>query len=261
MKIELPSEVTKEATAEFKRLISPLCEGAELLSDKIRFYRFRSALLALREAKRLAKESDIDFKNVPIKFLVPFLENCSLEDEDSELINLWANLLTSAADSYDSSLNTFTKILSEIGPREASLLKNIIQTADESIFSYSRIVRQMLDPIGQISSLFHDMDCFEDSRHATMGFDEIQSIKFQWPISVLECCFPIRSDSLSGTMGLFVQSDEYQRFPISFDIMDRQRLIGIRRRDVELKSRRVISVTWAEATFLALDFYRSCVKA
>ena len=55
----------------------------------------------------------------------PFLEKCSLEDEDSELINQWATLLVSAGSEYKTNHPAFVDILSQIGPSEAMLLKRV----------------------------------------------------------------------------------------------------------------------------------------
>lgn len=60
---------------------------------------------------------------IPSKALVPFLGLSSLEDPDSTLIESWANLGVSAAINYDIEVVRFSKILSEIGPREKSILE------------------------------------------------------------------------------------------------------------------------------------------
>ncbi len=123
--LNVPKEVWGDLAGFVKQIFGPVSEAADLLSDKIRFVRFKTALKTIRRAKELAEEENLDLKQVPLKFLVPFLEQCSLEEEDSELIEQWARLLVSAATEYDVHHPAFVDILSQIGPNEAKLLKHI----------------------------------------------------------------------------------------------------------------------------------------
>lgn len=123
--VSLPKEITGELANFVGRILGPLGDTADLLSDKIRFVRYQSALKVMRLAKEMAEAADLEPKQVPLKFLVPFLEQCSLEDEDSELIERWAKLLVSAVTEHDPYHSAFVDILSQIGPNEANLLKHI----------------------------------------------------------------------------------------------------------------------------------------
>jgi hypothetical protein len=53
-------------------------------------------------------------KPVPNKFLVPFLEQASLEDPDSEIIELWTNLFVSAAEQFSSYHVHFVSVIGRL---------------------------------------------------------------------------------------------------------------------------------------------------
>jgi hypothetical protein len=81
----------------------------------------------LAQAKLLGR--DMTVTPVPTKFLVPFLERASLEDETSELCDRWSDLLVSAATEYDPSMIRFSAVLAEIGPGEVNLLNRLARKA------------------------------------------------------------------------------------------------------------------------------------
>jgi hypothetical protein len=84
--VNVPDDVVRNASDFLQRVLGPVANAADLLSDKLRLIRFRSALKTLTVAKKLAEQHDISLGRVSTKFLVPFLEGCSVEDEESELI-------------------------------------------------------------------------------------------------------------------------------------------------------------------------------
>jgi hypothetical protein len=131
--VNVPDDVVRGANEFLQRILGPIANAADLLSDKLRLIRFRSALKTLRIAKELAENNEIPVGQVPTKFLVPFLENCSVEDEESDLIRKWAALLVSAAQNEKSNLNWCIRILAEIDGRQARVL--------DSIYSSSRTDR------------------------------------------------------------------------------------------------------------------------
>src|ERR1700704_5325898 len=96
--VHIPDDVVRSANEFLQRIIGPVAQAADLLSDKLRFVRFRSAIKTLEKDRALVEERKVELKELPAKFLVPFLETCSIEDESSELIDRWAALLASAAE-------------------------------------------------------------------------------------------------------------------------------------------------------------------
>jgi abortive infection alpha-like protein len=115
-------------------IISPITQWAALKADQLAHKR---ELLRLQQEETLTeiatrvrariKAKRLE-KPVPIKFLVPFLEKASLEEPDSELVNLWAALLVSAAEDYDPHFIHFTNIISQMSGRQAQIFIDVIAT-------------------------------------------------------------------------------------------------------------------------------------
>jgi hypothetical protein len=128
----IPPDVTRAKAGAWLDLISPWTEWAGLKGDQIRHKRELLRLqreevlttIALHARKQL-NQTAVPIKPVPNKFLVPFLEKASLEDEHSELIGKWANLLTSAAIEFNHHMVRFCTILAEIGPTEVKFLHRL----------------------------------------------------------------------------------------------------------------------------------------
>lgn len=116
----------KEIAKSVCDLFSPLTELAGAIGDHIRVYRTLSVLKTLKRAKQIAQEEDLILETPPLKFLVPFLENASLEDENDDLlIELWAKLLVSSSSDFHGEYNLFIRILNELSPDEAKAFKYI----------------------------------------------------------------------------------------------------------------------------------------
>ncbi len=120
-----------------ERLFGPVLELTDWGADYIRFARWKTGVKVFTRAQEIAKDARIEPKQVPVKFLVPFMEKCSLEDEESELVDLWAKLLVSAFDDFGSKHIVFVDILSQIGPSEAKTLRHMWER--ESKHGYDRL--------------------------------------------------------------------------------------------------------------------------
>ncbi|MEK9671301.1 MAG: hypothetical protein VW268_02200 [Rhodospirillaceae bacterium] len=79
----------------------------------------------LHKAEEYSKLMQIQPTQVPVKFLVPFLEGCSLEDEDSPLSDLWAALPARASGAFDPSIAAYISILKQLGPDKAHILQSL----------------------------------------------------------------------------------------------------------------------------------------
>ncbi len=123
--VKISEESSQEVIGFCQRLLGPVADVSDFLSDKIRFYRYNSAMNTLARAHEIALQNKIETNCVPVKFLVPFLERCSLEDEESELIERWASLLVNASSEFHFEYVTYSRILGEITPVEARLLDNV----------------------------------------------------------------------------------------------------------------------------------------
>lgn len=126
MAIEVNIEGTKELSRALVEALSPVTELLGTLGDKIRIYRQLSLLKSIRRAKEIAEAEGLQLREPPLKFLVPLLEECSLEDpEDSTLIDMWARLLVAESTTHKSEHHLFIRVLRELTKEEARLLKYI----------------------------------------------------------------------------------------------------------------------------------------
>jgi len=108
------------------RLLGPLAdELGGVLADPVRVFRFKRSVRLLEKVKRIAEEAGFEPRAVPLKTLLPILENASLE-EDEDLHDRWANLLARAADPRaDAIPPSLPRILSEMSSREARFLDRL----------------------------------------------------------------------------------------------------------------------------------------
>jgi hypothetical protein len=120
--LKVPEDVTRDTVTFARRILGPLAEIGDLFSDKVRFLRFKSAAKTLNRAAEIAKEQGISPKAIPMKFLVPFIEDCSLEEEDSPFIEQWAALLASASKGFDPLHVAIKDVLKHISSKEAELI-------------------------------------------------------------------------------------------------------------------------------------------
>ncbi|GHA51524.1 hypothetical protein GCM10007103_35020 [Salinimicrobium marinum] len=101
------------------KLIGPTFEEVGLLiSDKIKYFRFKNQINILIKAEKYVKEKNIKIKAIPTKILVPLLESASLE-ENEEMQDKWSYMIGNIADSQQSLQNhIFPYILSQISLNE-----------------------------------------------------------------------------------------------------------------------------------------------
>lgn len=123
--IEKGLEIAKDF---LDKLISPTIEEVGLLiSDNIKYLRFKSQVRILLKAKDYVEKKKINLKEIPIKILVPLLENASLE-ENEKLQDKWSNMLVNMVNSDKNFQNQiFPYILNQISIEEFDSLKEILQ--------------------------------------------------------------------------------------------------------------------------------------
>lgn len=122
------------------RLINPTVEEMGLLiSDNIKFLRFKNQVRILLKAREYVNKKNIKIKEIPIKILVPLLENASLEDNDI-LQSKWANLLVNMIDSENNLQNQiFPYLLSQISIEEYEELMKLSAKEKEHNIAISKL--------------------------------------------------------------------------------------------------------------------------
>ena len=103
--------------------------GLGLIGDKLAYYRLERAIDLQHKVEDRLKVKGINArKYVPVSFGLPILEKATVEEND-EMQQLWANLLTNAMDPRYSGKITrnFTSILPDIEPLDARILDIIVR--------------------------------------------------------------------------------------------------------------------------------------
>jgi hypothetical protein len=126
----IPEDVTRSKASAWLDVISPAREWLGMKGDIIRHRREQlraqqaATLSEIEQRASAALPPGATINAVPSKFVVPFLEQASLEEPGSPLIALWANLLASAATSYDGQYLHFSRLIAGLSPRQAQLFKD-----------------------------------------------------------------------------------------------------------------------------------------
>ncbi|MCK8143387.1 DUF4393 domain-containing protein [Flavobacterium sp. I-SCBP12n] len=122
--VEKGLELAKEFLG---KLISPTIEEVGLLmSDNIKFLRFKNQVRILLKAKEYVESKNLTLTEIPIKILVPLLEKASLENNES-LQDKWAKMLVNMVNSEKNLQNQiFPYLLSQISIEEFNELKELI---------------------------------------------------------------------------------------------------------------------------------------
>jgi hypothetical protein len=262
----IPEDVTRAKAGAWLTLISPITEWAGLKGDELAHKR---ALLRLQREEALAEIANrvqtrlstfSPRSRVPAKFLVPFLEKASLEEPNSELVDLWANLLVSAAEEYNPHYVHFASIISQMSARQAQIFTDVIGTNDASALEISmsnlfteylhnfmeEYLSDQLKAASQTPKVLDDMWRLLEKDLNHIGI-EIQHLHLEDLIN---------DDFTNGTIGISKYEDDLET---DFAILDATRLI----RYVDtgffvLAERWRIKVMFYYVTTLGRDFAKAC---
>lgn len=111
-----------------------------MFREKVGLLRLRSSIKVFHRAKEILNDAGFsEPKPVDLKTLIPLLEHCSLENEESDLIDKWAGLLATAS---SSGLKTYSypHILNQISPNEAKIIDFIYDKSIEFIARSAGVV-------------------------------------------------------------------------------------------------------------------------
>ncbi len=126
IKTEIPGESSGRLLDALTDIFRPFSESRGLKADQIRLQREEVLIEIARRARERLNIEGLQPKQVSTKFLIPFMEKASIEENDSELIDTWAKLLTTASQDYESSLVRYVSVLAELSSREVKFLHRII---------------------------------------------------------------------------------------------------------------------------------------
>ena len=125
VKAEIPKESVGRTLDALVDIIRPFTESRGLKADQIRLQRTEVAYQIAKIAKETAELERLILNPPPSKFLVPFLEHASLEDQDIDLHPRWSALLLSASTNYHARHLTFIDLLSRLSSQELLLLEEV----------------------------------------------------------------------------------------------------------------------------------------
>ena len=104
-------------------LTSPVKEFTGILTDKVKFWRFKNQVDVILKAQEFLKSKGIKPRKIPVKDLSNLLEFASFE-EDEKMQSRWASLLANAANPnnrYDI-CSIFSQILNQLSSQEVAIL-------------------------------------------------------------------------------------------------------------------------------------------
>lgn len=99
-------------------------DGVGILSDQLKFWRWKNQVSIIKNAQAKIESSGLTKKQIPLKVLVPIIQNSSLEEEDN-MQEKWANMLANAATGRIDISPNYAGILNELSTIEVKLLEQI----------------------------------------------------------------------------------------------------------------------------------------
>ena len=99
-------------------------DGVGILSDQLKFWRWKNQVSIIKNAQAKIESSGLTKKQIPLKVLVPIIQNSSLEEEDS-MQEKWANMLANAVTGRTDISPNYAGILNELSTVEVKLLEQI----------------------------------------------------------------------------------------------------------------------------------------
>lgn len=129
----IPEVITSEATKAVGKAIDetfdqPAQAFGQLISDKIQYSRWKSAIKIMQKAQKYAAKKGVTKLTQPdLKFFLPWAEGCSLEREDNdELQNLWSALLISEIENTNPNSLIYVDVLKKLNRTHVQFLKQLL---------------------------------------------------------------------------------------------------------------------------------------
>ncbi|HEV2133390.1 MAG TPA: Abi-alpha family protein [Terracidiphilus sp.] len=120
-------KITGNVTDLLHRLGAPSATQIGLmLGDELRDYRVKRWIKVAKRTQARLHKLGLSVNTVPPKLLVPIIDNCSLEDDES-LQELWAGLLATASQQADVVSRSFIETLKQLTPEEARYMDKLFK--------------------------------------------------------------------------------------------------------------------------------------
>ena len=121
------------------RLAGPMFdEFGAMLADGVRVYRVHNLVSTVKKTERILCDAGLPANAVPPRLLLPIIENCSVEDDET-LREMWAGLLATASQQTDSVSPSFIETLKQLTPDDARHFEHLVNKFIEA-FQVSRLI-------------------------------------------------------------------------------------------------------------------------
>ena len=261
-------EAAKGISKAFATVFGPAArEFGEYLGDKVKYHRHRALIKILEKASEEKYFPEPNQREMPpLKFLVPFGENASLEEEDDELmIELWARLLAGSTNNYSSRHVIFMRILKEITSSEARFLDEMCRK-NRSNYEFAPF-SSVLDAPGWIEEphlfkLFKDwsdkdtgillrdylLQRIEVPGTHVLDIEFLAGVRGEWPYDEADC-----DPSADQISWLF---EKYSHMQV--DVLRGLNIISEKQTGEIWYGNRFIRVSYLEITPLGAEFFVMC---
>lgn len=259
IRAEIPEDSSRRIVDAVIDLFSPVTEIAGALGDRVRAYRTESALRVFRRAKILAEENDLRLSAPPLKFLLPFIEKCSMEDDTPSLPEMWARLLVSASSEFKPEMIIFADIISKITSVEARILRSI---AEEGASGGG--VNFLSEGWQWTRREFLEMNLANRSDAARRDFRGFaQMFRQDHEMNGTQICALSYFDFLDKSVSVTVNHPSYEAgLVLNYEILESLGLIKfLNFTRLSLHDHKAVYVTAAGMTNLGAGFYLACQKA
>lgn len=142
-------------------------DAADSVSQRLRLYQVETYARIVGTASELCAKHHIQPKKLPFKFLIPFFEKCSLEDEP-ELFDRWAALLATATADFSRRHLVYADMLEHLGAAEAAILKSLVNVRLDGEFGRHQFIKATVDQL--IASKFSPTTAFTEDATAVLQF-------------------------------------------------------------------------------------------
>lgn len=140
----LPNDSINKIIESAKNFLSSILKPAAqefglLLEDQVRSWRVKNQINILLKAQKHIEAKGMNIQTIPLKILVPLLEQSSLE-EDEDLQDLWATMLMNMLDADQNYQNhVFPYILSQISMEDFDELTQLNIEEEKLHTTYKRM--------------------------------------------------------------------------------------------------------------------------
>ena len=194
-----------------------------MLGDSIRSHREQAARRRIESVKEKAKKESIELKPAPVKFIASWCDAASLEADNSDINELWENLLLSALTNYGSYLNIFIDILRRFGGSEAKALQLLISRGgplDVGAISVPQAVE-----LEQFPKYIEDV-VGSGKKHAEIWLDieECYNKFDETAPAIFGAIFEMNAKS-GGSSRAFHYHSDFSKYNLSFEFLRREGLV------------------------------------